>query len=145
MLSFLAFPAVGALVVSQRQTNTVGWLFCLAGLGTAITSFTAAYIQLALHIHADAQPATAYIDLIGDLIWPMNMIIGVLLLFLFPDGRALSPRWRLAVWALLVALFFMTIAQAIAPGHSRPTGGSRIHWVPPRLGIFPAPYCSRCN
>jgi len=43
-VAFLAFPVVGAIIVSQRPTNIVGWLFCLAGIGTATTSFSAAYV-----------------------------------------------------------------------------------------------------
>lgn len=46
--SFLAFPAIGALIVSRRPGNTVGWIFCAIGLGTAATSFSAGYVQYAL-------------------------------------------------------------------------------------------------
>lgn len=130
MVSFLAFPTVGALVVSQRPTNLVGWLLCLAGLGTGITSFSAAYVQLALQHHADAQPMTAIIDLIGTLIWPINLATGILLLYVFPDGRALSVRWRVVVWALLLALAAMTLAQVVSPGPIETDGR-----VPNPLGV----------
>jgi uncharacterized membrane protein len=39
--SFLAFPAIGALIVSRRPDNTVGWIFCAIGVGTATLSFQA--------------------------------------------------------------------------------------------------------
>jgi hypothetical protein len=42
-VSFLAFPLVGALIVSRRPENTVGWIFCAFGVGSALTSFSAAY------------------------------------------------------------------------------------------------------
>ena len=116
LLAFLAFPLVGAFIVSQRPTNTVGWLLLAVGVGTAITSFSAAYVQHALLINADSQLATRYIDLAGDLMWPINIFLGIMLLFLFPDGRALSPRWRLATWAFFLDLALMTLAQAVTPG-----------------------------
>ncbi|HEU0027530.1 MAG TPA: hypothetical protein VFQ25_10475 [Ktedonobacterales bacterium] len=116
LLVFLAFPLVGAFIVSQRPTNTVGWLLLAVGVGTVITSFSAAYVQHALLINADTQLATRYIDLAGDLMWPINIFLGIMLLFLFPDGRPLSPRWRLATWAFFLDLALMTLAQAVMPG-----------------------------
>ena len=116
ILVFLAFPLVGALIVSQRPSNTVGWIFSFLGVGTATTSLSAAYVTRALVIHADTQLATRVIDLAGDLVWPANLALGVLLLYLFPDGKPLSRRWGLAVWALLFSLAALEFGQAIAPG-----------------------------
>ncbi len=129
-MAFLAFPIVGAVIVSQRPTNMVGWLFCLAGLGTATTSFSAAYVQFAIVHHLDGQPATGLIDLAGSLVWPANLTLGMLLLYLFPDGRPLSPRWRVVVWALVVNLLFILVGQAVAPGPLE-TGGL----IPNPLGV----------
>ncbi len=71
--SFLAFPAIGALIVSRRPGNTVGWIFCAIGLGTAATSFSAGYLHHALAAHADAQVATGLIDLMGNTVLPLNL------------------------------------------------------------------------
>jgi hypothetical protein len=116
LLGFLAFPLVGAFIVSQRPSNTVGWLLLAAGIGTLITSFSAAYVQLALLTNADAQLATRYIDLLGDLMWPINIYLGVMLLYLFPDGRPLSPRWRIVTWAFSLDIILLTLAQVVEPG-----------------------------
>ncbi len=116
LLAFLAFPLVGAFIVSQRPANTIGWLFCAAGVGTLVSSFSAAYVQMALHLHTDAQLATGIIDLIGNLIWPTNLFLGVLLLFLFPDGRPLSPRWRFVVWAFVLDLILVLVTSAVRSG-----------------------------
>ncbi|HZC07666.1 MAG TPA: hypothetical protein VE338_18665 [Ktedonobacterales bacterium] len=115
-LSFLAFPVVGAIIVSQRLKNTVGWIFCVISLGTAITSYSAAYVQFALHTHAEAQITTGIVDLMGGLVWPVNLAMGVLLLFLFPDGQALSRRWAVAVWAMLMDLVIVVTGQLVYPG-----------------------------
>ena len=133
-LAFLAFPTVGAMVVSRRQTNTVGWLFCLVGVGTATTSFSAGYVKIALLHHADAQPGTAIIDLIGNLVWVINITLFVLLLYLFPDGHPLSRRWRLIVWALLFTLTCVVTIQTFTPGPLEANGR-----VPNPLGIQALP------
>src|SRR5690348_12236636 len=51
VIAFFAFPTMGALIIWQRPRNTVGWIFCLIGLGTAFTSFSAAFVQHALGNH----------------------------------------------------------------------------------------------
>ncbi len=116
LFAFLAFPLVGAFIVSQRPANTVGWLLLAAGIGTLITSFSAAYVQVALLTNTDAQLATRSIDLAGDLMWPINIYLGVMLLFLLPDGRSLSPRWRVVTWAFSLDIIILTLAQIVEPG-----------------------------
>lgn len=129
-LSFLAFPLMGAVIIAQRPTNTVGWIFCVIGLGTAITSYSAAYVQYALHFHVGSQPLTGVVDLVGSVIWPMNLANGVLLLLLFPNGKTLSPRWRYVVWALCALLLVVVSGQIVYPGPLE-SGGK----VPNPLGV----------
>jgi hypothetical protein len=116
ILAFLCFPLVGALIVNQRPTNTVGWIFLAAGVGTLVTSFSAAYVGLALKTGAGSQLATGLVDITGDMMWPINLAFGVLLLLLFPDGRSLSRRWAVVTWALIADLVIIVLAQAVAPG-----------------------------
>jgi hypothetical protein len=108
-LSFLMFPIVGALIVSRRPRNTVGWLLCAFGIGSAVTSFSAAFVQHAIALHTDAQLATGLVDALGNLVWPLNIALCVLLLLVFPDGRVLSPRWRSLVWLTIP----VTAAQCV--------------------------------
>ena len=129
-VSFLAFPLVGAVIISQRPTNTVGWIFCVIGLGTAITSYSAAYVQLALQAHTDGLLMTGIVDQMGDTVWPLNVVNGLLLLLLFPDGKPLSPRWRFVIWALCANLFVVITGQLVYPGALESHGR-----VPNPLGV----------
>jgi hypothetical protein len=115
-IAFLAFPLVGAVILSRRLTNTVGWLLCLVGVGTTFTSFSASYVSYALFHHVDAQLAARLIDIAGDLVWPANLVLGVFILYVFPDGRALSRRWRLLCWSLGLMLLLVEVGQAVSPG-----------------------------
>ena len=115
-LAFLAFPVVGAIIVSRRVTNVIGWLFCAVGLGTTITSFSASFVQYSLLHHLDARPVTGFVDVFGDLVWPLNLVLGVFILYLFPDGRALTRRWRLVCWGLGLTLLVVELAQLVTPG-----------------------------
>jgi hypothetical protein len=116
LVAFFAYPVIGSLIVTQRPSNTVGWIFCAIGLGTAITSFSAGYVQQALAAHADAQLTTGLIDALGNAVWPLNIGLGSLLLLLFPDGRPLARRWRLIVWIDIVAIVALSLSSLLQPG-----------------------------
>jgi hypothetical protein len=129
--AFAAFPVVGALIVSQRPSNTVGWIFCAIGLGTAFTSFSAGYIQHALTTHADAQLATGLVDAVGNAVWILNLGLGSLLLSVFPDGKPLRGSWRVIFWATAAAVAATVFASLVQPGPLE-TGGRVVN----PLGIW---------
>src|SRR5919199_5287277 len=39
----LAFPSVGALIVSRRPTNRIGWLLCVEGVLNGVATLAAQY------------------------------------------------------------------------------------------------------
>lgn len=116
VFSFFAFPVVGSLIVTQRPGNVVGWVFCLIGLGTATTALSGGYVQHALAIHAEARLATGLVYALGNAVWPVNLGLGSLLLFIFPDGRLPSPRWRPVFWLDVACIVAMALAGALYPG-----------------------------
>jgi hypothetical protein len=134
--SFLAFPVIGALIVSRRPGNAVGWIFCAIGLGTAATSFSAGYVHHALAMHADTQVATGLIDVMGNIVWPLNLGLGSLLLFLFPDGKLPSRRWRFVFWLDVAAVTVSSLSALAHPGPLEHVNGQGL--VPNPLGISSA-------
>lgn len=126
ILSFLAFPALGALIVSRRPKNTVGWIFCAIGLGTGATAFSAGYVQHALATGADAQLATGLLDAVGNGMWVVNLGLGSLLLYLFPDGRLPSRRWRPFFWLDVAALVVTSLSDLLRPGPLEQVGERRL-------------------
>ncbi len=115
MLAFALFPTVGALIVSNRPGNVTGWIFLFIGIGTAITYFSAGY--LAYETFAQRHlPGAAIVDWMGNLVWPLNIGFGLLLLQVFPTGRPLSPRWRSLAWITVVLLAADALASGFMPG-----------------------------
>jgi hypothetical protein len=129
-IAFLGFSVIGALIVFRRPQNTVGWIFCIIGLGTAFTSFSAGFVQHAIATHTDGRLVVGLIDVLGNTVWPMNLGLATMLLYLFPTGRLLSPRWRFIFWLDVTLSATASLLSALTPGYLE--SGNRV-WNP--LGV----------
>ncbi len=134
--AFFAFPTMGALIIWQRPWNTVGWIFCFIGLGTAWTSFSVAFVQHALGNHTDTSFIVGLVDALGNTVWPLNLGMATFLLFLFPTGRLPSPRWRFVFWLDVFVTSLSAVTSLLMPGYmEHGKYGDRV-WNP--LGIADA-------
>ncbi len=112
----LALATLGALIVSRRHGNPIGWIFCAAGFTLGMATFTESYAVYSL-----AAPRTVPG---GELAaWLTSLIQGpsllgffVFLLLLFPDGKLASPRWRPVAWLASGTIAAITLLDASMPG-----------------------------
>jgi hypothetical protein len=114
----LAWVVVGALVASRRPGNRIAWVYCAIGLGLAMLGASAAYSTLAIHGSDPPLPGGRFTALASEMLFVPCVFIGpVSMFFVFPDGRFLSPRWRL-VWLILIplGLLFGGFLVAFRPG-----------------------------
>jgi hypothetical protein len=118
----LTFSAVGALIVSRRPGNTVGWIFCLSGLLSGVTEVATSY---AVYVYASrpALPGGELAASVGGAGWVPTYGVMVLLLLLFPDGRPLSPRWAPASRLAGVGVVLATAGVALHPHAVLPQEG----------------------
>jgi hypothetical protein len=112
----LAFPAVGVFILSRRPGHRVGWLFCFANLGWSVVNAAGAYARDALVGHPGTLPAADVAVWLYGWPGPLSVAAIVLLLFVFPDGRFLSTRWRALGRVTLVLAGVGSLAAAFAPG-----------------------------
>src|ERR687889_2636508 len=83
----LAYPTVGALIISRLPTNPIGWIFCGVGLLYAARRLTEAYADYALLVNI-ALPWGEYVAWFTTWVgFAVPVLAGVFLMFLFPDGR----------------------------------------------------------
>ncbi|HET9979358.1 MAG TPA: hypothetical protein VFQ32_02870 [Ktedonobacterales bacterium] len=136
VVAFFTFPTMGALIIWQRPRNTVGWIFCCIGLGTAFTSFSAAFVQYALASHTDASLLVGVVDAAGNTVWPLNLGLGTFLLFLFPNGRLPSRRWRFIFWLDVAVVALAVLMGLLQPGYLESVNGVGRVWNP--LGVTSA-------
>jgi hypothetical protein len=121
-VALLAYPTVGAIVVSRRPNNLVGWIFCVMGLvfGTGVFADTYAYYTLAAG--PDSLPGGVYMAWFSGewLVLPGLFLGSALLVLLFPNGRLLSSSWRTVVWLAVGGSAMTALAFATAPGRISP-------------------------
>jgi hypothetical protein len=115
-LCFLAFPTVGAVVASRRPHNPIGWIFLGAGIPFGLSGFAHGYAVYGLFTEPGSLPgAEAMAWLASWFFIPPLFAAPAFLFLLFPQGRAVSPRWRAVGWMAAVGIV-CTILFAFAPG-----------------------------
>ena len=112
---FACFGTVGALIASKRPKNTIGWIFCVVGLGTGITDFSGAYSAYGTISRHTLLPGSSIFNWLGNTIWPLNW--GLFLIFLpllFPTGHPLTRRWRVVGWLAASMILLSVCAEQLS-------------------------------
>ena len=110
----LVFGTVGVLIVVRRG-NAIGWLLSATGLAVASMSAASSYVtRLSPTAKADlsAQPVwlAPWWTWVGNIGWLLAITLLLVFMQVFPDGRPLSPRWRLPlVLAFVWPLWFLAV------------------------------------
>ena len=111
----LTFAVCGTVIAWNRPSNPIGWLFVADGIGHATT---AAGAPLTLVLHNNSAPIGVQ-RLVGTVIswsWPWSIALFLpLALLLFPNGKLVSPRWRIAAIALIVTAPFFAAEMGTSP------------------------------
>ncbi|MCA9911674.1 MAG: hypothetical protein KC519_23625, partial [Anaerolineae bacterium] len=104
----LVFSVLGLLILKHQPQNTVGWLMMIVGLTAGFQFFIKGYVAFDEDVligNSDTQLNLAI--LLNNIIWwPIQVLPYSLILLYFPDGKLLSPRWRIVTIITLLGLFF---------------------------------------
>jgi signal transduction histidine kinase len=115
-IAVMGYATVGALIVSRRQGNRIGWLLCWVAFAYAFSGLAGAYARYAFDEATRPLPAatlSAWVNRVGA---PAVLLSLPLLFLLFPDGRVPSKRWRAVLWTLLAAIVVNIAAFGLTPG-----------------------------
>ena len=110
-LFFLVLASFGGMVVLRGDTPRYGWLMLATGFLFGIIGLTGAYSLFALEASVPLGEAAAWVQ---DQ-WLVTWLLALLLLpVLFPDGRVVSPRWKIPVKAATVVWASLIVTVAVA-------------------------------
>ncbi len=106
-LNGIAMTLMGFLILRRLPRNVIGWLLMASGLLAALTGLSEEYAWYAVLTRPSLYASGVLVGGLGHWLWlPSYTIVAIHLPLLFPDGRYLSPRWRLVgglgvLWMLL--------------------------------------------
>jgi hypothetical protein len=109
------FATLGALIVSRRPGNIIGWLFLVSAVAFGMQFFSGQYATVALS-GSTGLPGGAYAAWLSTLMQLAAVSTILFLLMLFPTGRLLSPRWRVMAWTTGLVILGSLISLALSPG-----------------------------
>ncbi|MBA3794545.1 MAG: hypothetical protein H0X19_10495 [Rubrobacter sp.] len=122
---FLAFPVVGALIVSRRPHNPIGWICLADGLLWVLLGLFDYYSVYGL----DRPGSIPFpVGIAGLSLWLWVPTVGLLVIYLtllFPDGRLLSRRWRPLFWLSGAVIVLLSVTEGLTPGPIADLGGVR--------------------
>lgn len=119
VLTFVAFPAMGLLILRYRPRDIIGYLLLLIAVNVYFTFAASDYARFALVRHPGSLPFGEAIAWMTAWNWiPFLLLVLVFLPLLFPDGRLPSRRWLIVI-AAGVAFGLLTFGgNAFRPGPS---------------------------
>jgi hypothetical protein len=105
--------AIGVLVIRRQWDNPIGWLFLASAVCQFVGTDGGGYALLAYRFGHHLPLAPVALTL--DHIWGPSLVLFVLAVLLFPDGRLPSRFWRwvLGVYGILFATLLVAMAVAI--------------------------------
>jgi signal transduction histidine kinase len=112
LLAFLLYVLIGAAIAWCRPAHPVGWLLIVVGGAVVTSSALDAYAHRAAESDTGewARWAQNWIYVLG---WNLGTTV---LLFLLPDGRLPSPRWRWLARGITAAALLSVVVTALVPG-----------------------------
>jgi signal transduction histidine kinase len=115
-IAMLAFPVVGALIVSRRPGNAIGWIMLGVGIISVVNEALHAYIKYTLTIEPGSLPRPDLALSVSAPMWvPLFGLMGTFVILLFPDGRLPSPRWRPWAWLCAFSMISSFVGILISP------------------------------
>jgi hypothetical protein len=116
LFAFGWFALVGAVLVSRRPRNLMGWL--LVGIALPVVVFAAGNSGVAYLVLERGHEPNLLLSLLA---WPNNwywyVVVALVFVYvplLFPTGRLLTRRWRIVAWLGALWIGGMSLLGAVA-------------------------------
>ncbi|CAN5893049.1 hypothetical protein BH23ACT5_BH23ACT5_17310 [soil metagenome] len=133
-LGFLLYTVVGAFLVGRRPDNIVGWIMVAIGTTAAVGVGLETYAAWVMDRRGVPDPIAILGFWLNSWAWfPLLALFLVYLPLVFPDGRLLSPRWRIP--AVTTALGVAVSAAMGALTETLEGQDPHVYSIPNPIGI----------
>jgi len=112
----VASTSIGAVIVSRRPGNPIGWILCAVGFLLASSLFSGLYAFRALVSSPGSLPVGEVAAWLSAWVQNPAYLLFLYLFLLFPDGRPLSHRWRPLLWIVGIVVATSILVGAFYPG-----------------------------
>jgi hypothetical protein len=109
----LAVAGVGLVVALHQSANPIGWLLLGAAGFFALYGDAAQYLVLDYRRNAGGLPF-GRAAFVAEPSWTVGMLFLGLAVFLFPDGRIESARWRRVLYVYLAAGVWFYVVWSVS-------------------------------
>lgn len=136
-IGFLIYGAIGAVIVTRRPGNRVGWLFLAVGV---FDTFAASVRAVGIAGDSGFVPAeiAALAAWLQAWIWAPSMAGLVLLVWVFPHGQLPAGWWRYGAWAAIASLAVLLIPTPVVLWPHRGPKLLSDDSLPGLAGVLPA-------
>ena len=114
LLGVLACGSVG-LLIALRRGHPIGWLLLVDAVLLAGVGVAQGYSRYALLEQPGALPGAEWAVLWDEAGWPLLFAVLTAIVFVFPDGRLPSPRWRPVAGGSAAAFAAFVVLAAFNP------------------------------
>lgn len=111
-LSILGLTLIGVMMASRVPKNPIGWILLGVGMWAALTFFAGSLLWSLAGPGAGGGLADLSRWIGRWAFVPVITIPVTFVLMLAPDGRLLSPRWRLMPWLAGIGIAGWAVAEA---------------------------------
>ncbi|MGH2406750.1 MAG: hypothetical protein ACRDF7_01560 [Candidatus Limnocylindrales bacterium] len=112
----LTFSTLGALILARRPGNVIGALFAIGAIESGLQVLASEYATYGLVAHPGSLPGPEIAAWTVSWTWLISVISLPLMFLVFPDGRFLTPRWRIVLGTTIVGATGFGTLLAFRPG-----------------------------
>ena len=109
----VGYSVIGAIIASRLPNHPIGWICCAIGLIAAVDHFAGEYAVYALLAQPHPLPGGGAMLWLQGWFWMLFIVLIVLLLLLFPNGRLPSSRWRPFAWVSVAVISAAVIWSSV--------------------------------
>jgi signal transduction histidine kinase len=114
VLADICVLPLAALMLARLPRNPIGWILCLAALGSAGSVFGQEYATYSHFVRT--LPAGVWLGWAGEWVSAPGLLLAAVALLIFPTGTLPSRRWRPLLWCGILSVALITLNGILGVG-----------------------------